>query len=323
MTVSTVLLLGLGVAAGLITTWLSITKTHLGRIWDVAHHSRKSRSCRSRVNPQVPPSRQDSNATKNTISSRQPVVSIPKPVRGWYENANRNFRHNIETGTVAEFIENSGLKAELHLIGSDTVTLITEILSRSVIVIVASVIFAELSPRPITAATLIVIAAVLVVVTAVNSVRTVRSKAHKYHCEMQQALAAFVDFARLTSHTQSLEGSLRCAAHMGSSWPFRRIQNAISQHSRLGQPPWIALKELGHNYNIEQLCELGSALDNAGSEGTRVQAMLAAKARSLRRRITETEIEKANRSTTQLGVPLGLLAVVAVAVLLAPAIMAF
>jgi len=74
---------------------------------------------------------------------------------------------------------------------------------------------------------------------------------------------------------------------------------------------------------MRELVELGGALENAADEGAPVQALLAAKATSLRRHMTETEIEHANSATQQLSVPLGLLGVVLVAVLLAPALLAF
>lgn len=309
MSFSSVILLGLALAAGVITTLSSITRARLIKVWN-----------------------QNQSGLSYVYGQRTPTTDLlPVKTRGrevkrfkdMGDSLRLRYQTSVTQGAVADLIDNSGLKAQLRLIGSDTVTFVSQTLLRCVIVITVTAVFGSVSPKPIEVSTLIVLGAILVAVTVAHSVHETRLKARRYRSELLQALAGLIDFARLAAHTQSLEGALRSAVQMGPSWPFQRFQHAITQHSRLGKAPWLALSSLGQTYGIEELTELGAALTNAGSEGTRVQSMLAAKARSLRRRITETEIEKANNSTAQLGVPLGLLAVVAVAVLIAPALMAF
>ena len=230
----------------------------------------------------------------------------------------------MATKPIADILDGSDFDKDLAVVGKDRVDFAAHALVKVVIVTAVGIFIAVADPQqrlnPNRVALLTIAAAALVVLIDVQSIQ---KQAKRRRVEILEAVTAFVEFTRLAAHTQTVEGAMRASVKMGASWPFRRLETIFEQAARHREAPWRGITAMGQRYGMLELVELGGALENAGVEGTRVQAMLAAKATSLRRRMTETEIEKANAATQQLSVPLGLLGVVLVAVLLAPALLAF
>ncbi len=230
----------------------------------------------------------------------------------------------MATRPVADVFDGSEFSKDLAVVGKDRVDFAAHALVKVAIVLGlgATIAFSSDSGRlaPSRIVALTIGAAALVVLVEVQGIQ---KQAKRRRIEILEAVTAFVEFTRLAAHTQTVEGAMRASVKMGASWPFRRLETIFEQAARHREAPWRGITAMGHSYGMLELVELGGALENAGVEGTRVQAMLAAKATSLRRSMTEAEIQRANASTQQLSVPLGLLGVVLVAVLLTPALLAF
>lgn len=254
----------------------------------------------------------------NGLDQRQPsrkylnFFALSKAVHTW-----------SETGFISELFNMIKLDADLAITKSSRAELVTYLVSRYTVISIAAIVFAAVSPKDIATSKLVLTVQLSSVALTGVAIRALKNKAAKMRLEMLESLNVFIEFVRLSAHTQSIEGALMRAAHMGTNWPFVRIARGFEQVKRHNQPCWKAFEILGSYYNVYELSELGAALENAGTEGTRVQSLLEAKARSLSRRVTEAEIEKANAATAQLSLPLGLIAVIAVAILIAPALMAF
>jgi len=230
----------------------------------------------------------------------------------------------MSTKPVADVFNGSEFSKDLAVVGKDRVDFAAHALVKVFIVLGLGVALTIFSPSERLASSRLVAltigAAALVVLVEIQGIQ---KQAKRRRVEILEAITAFVEFTRLAAHTQTVEGAMRASVKMGASWPFRRLETIFEQAARHREAPWRGITAMGHSYGMLELVELGGALENAGVEGTRVQSMLAAKSTSLRRRMTETEIEKANSATQQLSVPLGLLGVVLVAVLLTPALLAF
>jgi len=230
----------------------------------------------------------------------------------------------MATKPVADIFDGSEFSKDLAVVGKDRVDFAAHALVKVIIVLGLGMALIMFSPQERLASNRLVAltigAAAMVVLVEIQGIQ---KQAKRRRIEILEAITAFVEFTRLAAHTQTVEGAMRASVKMGASWPFRRLETIFEQAARHREAPWRGITAMGHSYGMLELVELGGALENAGTEGTRVQSMLAAKSTSLRRRMTETEIEKANSATQQLSVPLGLLGVVLVAVLLTPALLAF
>jgi len=160
-------------------------------------------------------------------------------------------------------------------------------------------------------------------VLALGEVRAIQAEADQRRQEMLHAVTAYIEFCRITAHTMGPEGAMRTSARMGATWPFRLIERVFDEARRHGRAPWKGLADLGERYDLREIIELAGALEIAAEEGTKVQEMLAAKASSLRRRMTEAEVALADASTEKLAVPMALIGLTIFGLLLAPAALAF
>jgi|GEM_PF-3327963 len=172
-------------------------------------------------------------------------------------------------------------------------------------------------------ATTVLVALAGSLILALTEVRAVQNEADQRRTDMLRAVTAYIEFARIAAHTQSVEGAMRSSARMGATWPFRLIERVFDQARRRGEPPWTGLAQLGELYDLREITELAGALEIAAEEGTHVQEMLAAKASSLRRRMTQAEVAEADAATEKLSVPMALIGLTIFGLLLAPAALAF
>lgn len=100
-----------------------------------------------------------------------------------------------------------------------------------------------------------------------------------------------------------IESALLAATGISGSSLTRRLHTALLVARDTGEASWQALARIGDDLAIRELAEVSSALQLAGTEGTRVRATLAAKANSIRRHeLADAEIE-ANMLTERLFIP--------------------
>jgi tight adherence protein C len=87
---------------------------------------------------------------------------------------------------------------------------------------------------------------------------------------------------------------METAAASGGGWAFAELRGALHAGYVRGEPPWSSLGQLGAELGIPDLSELASTITMAGEEGAAVRNTVAAKARTIRERITaDTELTAA------------------------------
>lgn len=126
-----------------------------------------------------------------------------------------------------------------------------------------------------------------------------RSKAADRRRGFRHALSAFLDIVSISlAGGRGVETALYAGADAGQGWAFGEIRRALLEARLLGETPWAGLARLGSDLAIPELGELAASAALAGSEGARVRASLAAKARALRLRGL-AEIESAAQSASE------------------------
>ena len=71
----------------------------------------------------------------------------------------------------------------------------------------------------------------------------------------------------------------------------------------LGDPPWVAMERLGAELGVTDLSELASTVALAGEEGAAVRATVAAKARTIRERMSAESETAAAAVTERMSLP--------------------
>ncbi|MDP3893631.1 hypothetical protein [Nocardioides sp.] len=148
----------------------------------------------------------------------------------------------------------------------------------------------------------------------------VRGQAARARREFIRALASYIDLVALeraagAGSTQALEA----AASVGDSWVFRRIGEVLARSRWSGQAPWDGLKELGEQLGIGALSDLAEIMRLSGVESVSVAGQLRARASSLRSALLNEDLAKANEAGEQMSIPVGMLALIFLAMLAAPA----
>jgi Flp pilus assembly protein TadB len=129
---------------------------------------------------------------------------------------------------------------------------------------------------------------------------SLRSKAADRRRSFRHAFSAFLDIVSISlAGGRGVDGALHDAANAGQGWPFRELQRSLLDAQFRGETPWASLNRLGREIGVPEVSELAASAALAGSEGARVRASLAAKARSLRTR-GQLEVESAAQSASEL-----------------------
>ncbi len=127
-----------------------------------------------------------------------------------------------------------------------------------------------------------------------------RSQAKVRRRAFRHAFSAFLDVVSISlAGGRGVDTALRDGANAGDGWPFAELRRALLESELRGESPWTGLNRLGEDISVPELGELAASAALAGSEGARVRASLAAKARSLRLRGL-LEVETAAQSSSEL-----------------------
>lgn len=139
----------------------------------------------------------------------------------------------------------------------------------------------------------------------------VKGKAANRRREMRYALVSYLTLVAL--HRAAGEGmtaALNRAAESSPAWTFRRIGAQVDSAMRSGMAAWDGLALLAVEMGIDELADLASIADVAGSQGGGVYSTLLARARSLRFELQSQEEAEATAASGRMVVPkvgLGLL----------------
>jgi tight adherence protein C len=122
-----------------------------------------------------------------------------------------------------------------------------------------------------------------------------RSEARARRHGFAHALSAWCDVVVMSlASGRGVEQAMETAAAAGRGWAFAELRGALHAGYVRGEPPWVALGQLGSELGIPDLTELSSTIAMAGEEGAAVRTTVAAKARTIRERMTaDTELAAA------------------------------
>lgn len=128
---------------------------------------------------------------------------------------------------------------------------------------------------------------------------SLRSKAVARRRSFRHAFSAFLDVVAISlAGGRGVDSALHDGADAGRGWAFDELRRALLEARLLGETPWAGMARLGAELGVPEVGELAASAALAGSEGARVRASLAAKARAIRLR-SLTEIEAAAQSASE------------------------
>jgi tight adherence protein C len=118
------------------------------------------------------------------------------------------------------------------------------------------------------------------------------------------ALSAWCDVVVMClAAGRGVEQAMETAAAAGRGWAFAEMRGALQAGYVRGEPPWVALGGLGTELGVTDLSELANTIAMAGEEGAAVRTTVAAKARTIRERITSDIETQAAAATERMSLP--------------------
>lgn len=140
--------------------------------------------------------------------------------------------------------------------------------------------------------------------------------------EFSRAVTSYIDLVALEKNAGSGPSqALEQAAKVGDSWVFVRLREELAHARWAGRPGWDALSTLGDELGVPALHDLGDIMRMSGEEGTAVYDALRARAAASRNALLAADHTAANRASETLSFPIGAIALVFLAILVAPALM--
>jgi tight adherence protein C len=134
--------------------------------------------------------------------------------------------------------------------------------------------------------------------------RSLRSEAGQRRQDFVHALAAWCDVVVMSlASGRGVTQAMQTAAAAGEGWPFVELRAALSAAHLEGVTPWEALDALGTELGVEDLSTLASMIAMAGEEGAAVRQTVAAKARTIREKITSDTELAAGAMTEVMSLP--------------------
>lgn len=131
-----------------------------------------------------------------------------------------------------------------------------------------------------------------------------RAKAKRARQEFARAVSTYLEL--LAIERISGAGATQAtfaAAQVAGSWPFRRIAATLERSRWEGQAPWVALRELGEEVEVDALGEVASIVELAGTQGSAIHDQLQSKAAAMRDAQLDVEQQLAHDATVRMTVP--------------------
>jgi Flp pilus assembly protein TadB len=121
------------------------------------------------------------------------------------------------------------------------------------------------------------------------------------------ALGALLDFLAIQlAAGAGIKDALRRSLDMGGGWAFDIMRDRVTVARDSGGRDWEALEQLGVEFGITELVELGASIALARTQGATARDTLVAKARALRQRqITAAEAD-ARKGTERAAAPIAI-----------------
>ncbi|MFC8796257.1 TadC protein [Promicromonospora sp. NPDC057138] len=131
-----------------------------------------------------------------------------------------------------------------------------------------------------------------------------KTKAKRARQEFSRAVSTYLEL--LAIERISGAGATQAtfaAAQVAGSWPFRRIAAALERSRWEGQAPWVALRELGEEVEVDALGEVAAIVELAGTQGSAIHDQLQSKAAAMRDAQLDVEQQLAHDATVRMTVP--------------------
>jgi tight adherence protein C len=131
-----------------------------------------------------------------------------------------------------------------------------------------------------------------------------RAEARARRAAFAYALSAWCDVVVMNlAAGRGVEQAMETAASAGQGWAFAELRGAMRGGYIRAETPWDALGQLGVDLGVADLSELASTIAMAGEEGAAVRVTVAAKARTIRERITADTELRAAAATERMSLP--------------------
>lgn len=151
----------------------------------------------------------------------------------------------------------------------------------------------------------------------------VRSRATELREEFSQASSIYLDLISIARISGAMpHEALRDAARIPDTWPFRRINQAITSSEWDGRQPWDALESLSQSVGVPALGDVGDIMRLSGESGASVYEALRGRAKSLRNAQLSEEHSRENAATERLTVPATLPVLIILVLILYPSLAA-
>lgn len=122
------------------------------------------------------------------------------------------------------------------------------------------------------------------------------------------SLSAYLDLVTiLLAGGAGLETAAQAAADAGDSRTFERLRLELSRARTTRRSMWSCLADAGRRIGVDELVELGAALEVSGRHGSRIAESLAVRADAARVRLHQEIEAEANSASERMGLPTVLL----------------
>ncbi|MFI6662877.1 type II secretion system F family protein [Streptomyces sp. NPDC050523] len=149
----------------------------------------------------------------------------------------------------------------------------------------------------------------------------VRDQAKRAREEFAHALSAYLDLVALkrasdAGPTEALEK----AAEVGEGWPFLYLRGALRRARLEKIPPYQALTELAHEYELPVLTDVADIMRGSATDGAAVYKALRARTAALNAELLADQAAEANAASEKMTAPGALLAVLVMLLMAFPAV---
>jgi Flp pilus assembly protein TadB len=149
----------------------------------------------------------------------------------------------------------------------------------------------------------------------------VRDQAKRAREEFAHALSAYLDLVALKRAADAGPAeALEKAAAVGEGWPFLYLQGALRRARLEKIPPYQALTELAHEYDLPVLDDVADIMRGSATDGAAVYKALRARTAALNAELLADQAAEANAASEKMTAPGALLAVLVMLLMAFPAV---
>ncbi|MEU0947555.1 type II secretion system F family protein [Streptomyces canus] len=149
----------------------------------------------------------------------------------------------------------------------------------------------------------------------------IRDQAKRAREEFAHALSAYLDLVALKRAADAGPAeALEKAAEVGEGWPFLYLQGALRRARLEKIPPYEALMQLAHEYDLPVLDDVADIMRGSATDGAAVYKALRARTAALNAELLADQAAEANAASEKMTAPGALLAVLVMLLMAFPAV---